>query len=80
MTDTAQPEDTDWTRTAPEILHRYHHVCVIKTGKKKYAGKSIRLTATALEPGTCYGWGTNMFDAFRDADKRRRRFQSRGYE
>jgi len=53
---------------------RVYCVLSLLTGEILYRGGSIGMTATALDPGTCYGWGSDPRSAFEDARRRRQAF------
>lgn len=55
---------------------RVYCVLSLLTGEILYRGASIGMTASALDPGTCYGWGSDSRSAFEDAKRRWVTFQS----
>jgi hypothetical protein len=58
---------------------RIYCVRRISTGECVYCGKSWVSTATALEPGTAYGWGPTRELAQRDSEIRAAQFRDVGW-
>jgi len=54
------------------------YYCVLRIAAKcrmiLYHGSSITKTASAIEPGTCYGWGKSYKASLEDAERRRVEF------